>query len=349
MRALVLSGGGAKGAYEAGAITSLWQSQPFDILVGTSIGAINASITAQGDITRLQAVWQSIAARGVIQPLPTVAHVEAFLQAFSDWQTLPIIARASHIPHLLLLWAQIGSKAALFNLLGLFDQAPIAAILKEFADYNSLKATLIFAATDITTKTATAFYAFAGAAVANQSSFLEEAGMQTAPLSQLNYVEALEASAAIPAAFTPVEMNLGSPPTKFFVDGGVANNTPIGLAVAAGADDVTVIFLDPKAPAALSAPPRNIADIGFACYDVMQQKILEDDLKLAGLTNAALKNPGGASVGVQEHLVGKKPIALRYVRPTTELPVSVLDFSDQVKLNAAFQRGIEDGKNPTAF
>lgn len=49
--ALVLSGGGAKGAYEAGAITSLWKTNgPFDIVVGTSIGAINAAFVAQNDV-----------------------------------------------------------------------------------------------------------------------------------------------------------------------------------------------------------------------------------------------------------------------------------------------------------
>src|SRR5712664_3334609 len=48
-RALVLSGGGAKGAYEAGALLQLMgeEKRDYDILCGTSVGAINAAYLAQ--------------------------------------------------------------------------------------------------------------------------------------------------------------------------------------------------------------------------------------------------------------------------------------------------------------
>ena len=59
VRALVLSGGGAKGAYEAGAITSLCQKQPFDIVVGTSVGAINGAFAAQHDLAALEDTWKN--------------------------------------------------------------------------------------------------------------------------------------------------------------------------------------------------------------------------------------------------------------------------------------------------
>ena len=47
MRGLVLEGGGAKGAYEAGAIKALQKKKIyFDGVSGTSIGAINAAFYA---------------------------------------------------------------------------------------------------------------------------------------------------------------------------------------------------------------------------------------------------------------------------------------------------------------
>ena len=101
-------------------------------------------------------------------------------------------------------------ETALFSLLGAFDEAPIEALLKQFADFNALSRTLIVTSTNITTRAATAFYAFVGAASSNQSGFPTKAGLPTAPISELNYVDVLEASAAIPGAFTPIEMNLGS-------------------------------------------------------------------------------------------------------------------------------------------
>lgn len=348
LRALVLSGGGAKGAYEAGVITSLWKTQPFDIIVGTSIGAINAALSAQHNVAALEGLWASVAARKLVQPLPTVAHMQAFLQAFSDWQSLPPIAKASHIPRLTLLWTQVGSKTALFSLLGVFDEAPIEALLKQVVDFDALSSTLIVTSTNITTRTATVFYAFAGDASPNLSAFQEHAGVVTAPISQLNYVDVLQASAAIPGAFSPVLMNLGTPGPELFVDGGVANNSPISLAIAAGADEVTVIFLEPSSQPGASRPPRNLVDVAYACYDVMQQKILEDDFKLADLTNASLASPL-ASQAIQGRLAGKRIVGLQYVRPQSALPVSVLDFSDQSKIDAAFAQGIADGERPQPF
>ena len=50
MLGLVLEGGGAKGSYHAGAIKALHESgYSFDGVMGTSIGAINGAIVAQGD------------------------------------------------------------------------------------------------------------------------------------------------------------------------------------------------------------------------------------------------------------------------------------------------------------
>lgn len=347
-RALVLSGGGAKGAYEAGAITSLCKSGArFDIVVGTSIGAINASFVAQNSVAALETLWKNVAARNLIQPLPMVAHAESFLDAFSEWQKLPAEAKIGHIPRLVMLWMQMGSKAPFFSLLGAFDGAPISALLNQFADFSALRSTLIVTATNVTTRTPTAFFWFAPATSSNLTAFRANVGLPTEAISPLNYCDALQSSASIPGAFNPVQMNLGSPPV-LFVDGGVANNTPISLAIAAGADEVTVILLGPASSPAPAPTPRNLVDVACACYDVMQQKILENDFDLAGFTNTMLAaHP--ASPAIRERLAGKRIVGLQCVRPQSALPVSVLDFADQSKIDAAFAQGIADGKHPQAF
>lgn len=60
-RALVLCGGGSRGAYEIGA----WQALEelgirLDAIYGTSIGALNAALAAQGDVEAARKVWQNI-------------------------------------------------------------------------------------------------------------------------------------------------------------------------------------------------------------------------------------------------------------------------------------------------
>lgn len=54
-RALVLSGGGSKGAYEAGFLLAAKElNQHFDIVTGTSIGALNGALVAMGDYEGLE-------------------------------------------------------------------------------------------------------------------------------------------------------------------------------------------------------------------------------------------------------------------------------------------------------
>ncbi len=63
-RALVLSGGGGRGAFQVGVLEHLesigWKP---DIIVGTSIGSMNAAVYAVGGIGQLQKMWESISTK----------------------------------------------------------------------------------------------------------------------------------------------------------------------------------------------------------------------------------------------------------------------------------------------
>lgn len=60
-RALVLSGGGSRGAYECGAWQALREMNiRLDAVYGTSIGAINAALVAQGDLDVAVKLWENI-------------------------------------------------------------------------------------------------------------------------------------------------------------------------------------------------------------------------------------------------------------------------------------------------
>lgn len=60
MRGLVLEGGGAKGAFHAGALKALFErGYTFDGVTGTSIGAVNGAMVAQGDFDLCLELWQS--------------------------------------------------------------------------------------------------------------------------------------------------------------------------------------------------------------------------------------------------------------------------------------------------
>ncbi len=61
-KALVLSGGGARGAYQAGVVKYLEEIQwKPDIICGTSVGAINASAIGSGmDSKKLIELWLNL-------------------------------------------------------------------------------------------------------------------------------------------------------------------------------------------------------------------------------------------------------------------------------------------------
>ncbi len=58
---LVLEGGGAKGAYQVGVVKALFEAEyEFDVMVGTSIGAINSAYLAQGEFKKLYKLWKTL-------------------------------------------------------------------------------------------------------------------------------------------------------------------------------------------------------------------------------------------------------------------------------------------------
>lgn len=59
--ALVLAGGGSKGAYEAGFVKALDElGMTFQIVTGTSVGALNGCLIAQQDIPAMESLWDTM-------------------------------------------------------------------------------------------------------------------------------------------------------------------------------------------------------------------------------------------------------------------------------------------------
>ncbi len=320
-RAIVLSGGGARGAFEAGVLAALSMRTKFDIVCGTSIGAINAAFFAQGALDELAELWKTIPSQNAVRYLDVVKKVSAFIDNVEGLRGKPLEAIGNL--HLLNSWFEIGSKKALLALRGVYDPAPIEALLKPILSLNALKATLIISTTNLTNGTSDAFYSFVNATNDDEQRFTTFRSPDPSyRLSNDNYLSAVRASMSIPGAFEPVGMNLGQSNVRHdYVDGGVTNNSPISLAIAAGATEVHVVFLDPVPSAQAVSATASLADIGIASLSVMQQRILELDMKLAQTSTATIKQ----------------------IRPTKPIAVSVLDFNDAVGIAAAYADGLQVG------
>ena len=66
--ALTLEGGGARGAYQIGAVKALYsEGYTFKAIVGTSIGAINAAYIVQGDLEKIYKMWQEMSFKDLLE------------------------------------------------------------------------------------------------------------------------------------------------------------------------------------------------------------------------------------------------------------------------------------------
>lgn len=105
-RALVLPGGGGRGAYQVGVVKALVESGlEFDLAFGTSIGGLNATLFAQGNIARMEELWCNIRPKDIYR--------------------LPSAQQLSHMV--------LGHK------LGLLDTGPLEELLRREADLQRLK------------------------------------------------------------------------------------------------------------------------------------------------------------------------------------------------------------------
>lgn len=98
-------------------------------------------------------------------------------------------------------------------------------------------------------------------------------------------VAAILASTAIPGVFPPVSHN-----GLVLVDGGLADNTAVSVAVEAGAD--RVIVLPTGYPCALPAAPKSAVAISLQSLAIMiQQRLITDMVRMEGRAHIATMPP----------------------------------------------------------
>jgi NTE family protein len=341
-KVLVLSGGGARGAYEAGVVSQLYANgETFDVICGTSIGAINGALIAQRPAAdTLRTVWSTISKIGVIKEIPVVASAQKLLNDVEAAHKDPALKRVADVLHALEDAGGLFPISQLFALTGGLDPAPVIGWLRTNLIFSQLQLPYVFATTNLTHGSTQVFYKFPDGWPGTAAFVAAEP--DAVAVTGASYTEAVRSSGAIPLAFPPVA--IPGLPTAIdgceFVDGGVANNTPIGQAVHAGGTDITVIFMDPESAAADHYPSGNLVQIGAACYAVMAQTILQADFDLALRTNKeAAADPHS----------GKRVINVREFRPKTALPLSVLDFDKQDLIDRSFALGVADANTPPPF
>ncbi|GBD25197.1 hypothetical protein HRbin30_00512 [bacterium HR30] len=238
--ALVLSGGGARGAYEAGVLAYLLEELPvklgrrvdFHVITGTSVGAIHAAYLAahvqDPDAgRRLRQVWLSLSFERVFTPRRVGDLLRGPLRLFGlGSQPAPLPPTRSGIPE---------------RLPGLFDTGWLEEIvlanidwarLRERIDTGELHA-LALTATEIATGRSVVFV---DSREASLPSWQHDPFVIARP-TRISPAHAL-ASAAIPLFFPALRID-----RAYYCDGGLRLNTPLAPALRLGAQRVLVVSL----------------------------------------------------------------------------------------------------------
>lgn len=227
---MVLSGGGARGAYAVGVVQAIVEilrlratdAAPFQIFSGTSVGSINttylASMAARGDmgVYKLRNIWESldvnvhlkIRRRHNRSGLSEIYNRDWFSKAFLDARPLELLVRRN-----------LSFESLRRNI----DDGTVSACM--VAAFNiATSQTTIFTELSQTVKTRPP-----------QDPSRNEVLGRTLP-------EHILASSAMPFLFPSRKID-GS----YYCDGGLRFNTPISPAIRAGADKIVVVTLSTPA------------------------------------------------------------------------------------------------------
>ncbi|MCB1906975.1 MAG: patatin-like phospholipase family protein [Rhodocyclaceae bacterium] len=303
--ALVLTGGGARAAYQVGVLTAIREirgrgsGNPFPILCGTSAGAVNAAALAvfsdnfDAAVRRLAWIWRNF----------TVGRVYR-----SDG--LSILASGARWGSALLLgWLVRQSPASLL------DNDPLRQLLINALDFDAIQRNIDRGHIHALSVTAS------GYATGESLSFFQAADgvggwrrTQRVGVRSPITVEHLLASSAIPFVFPAIKIH-----REFFGDGSMRQLAPVSPAIHLGADRILVvgagrIGLEPRQRTDRYPSPAQIA--GHALSSIFLDS-LEVDLERLQRINDTV---GGITADQRQALgISLKPIETLVIAPSRKL------------------------------
>jgi NTE family protein len=315
-QAVILSGGGASGAYEVGVLKGLFAGDspatdytPLmpDIFTGTSIGAYNASllvaeITNEGfaAIDRLEDIWLNVLPqddstghnfvaryRGdpfeYLSPNFALRHpIEDSLQLAGD---VSFFAQDLYRRGLAFLLSSDDIETRVLKLVdpsAIITNEPERRLIEKTISFQNIRES------DKVLKVATTNWSTGDLRVFDNNDLTDELGPK-----------AVLASTSIPGIFPQIEIQ-----GEYYADGGVVMNTPMNLAIDAGADILHVIYLDPEVKAIPLLPVRNTIDTFSRLFAIQFAASVNRDIEVARQINEGLeviaKAAGGGPISASD-------------------------------------------------
>jgi NTE family protein len=298
--ALVISGGGSKGAFAVGVVKELAHSFPdisFDILVGTSTGAL-------------------------IVPLVAAEELELLERLYTTVKTEDVITKGNVVTRIL-------------GDVSLFDAKPLGNLVKEY--YNDARSnTILQSAKEIYLAT-TCLQTGKAVYFATQTPPLVTDYEVVKLNNPDEFRRAVMASACQPVFMPPIEVKKGSIPLRQYVDGGVREYAGIQLAIDAGAEEIFVVILSASSDEPEEKVFDSSFNILFKTIDIFTTDVGANDLKIPAVYNRALryidavkqkmKKAGVPAATIEDYFTipfnnpftGKKALKIHVIRPDSPL------------------------------
>jgi NTE family protein len=314
--ALVLSGGGARGAYQVGVLRGLVDEgflaadrSGIDIVVGSSAGAINgAAFAAFADdfsagLGRLEKVWGEIAAQQVFR-----TDVASLGKMGARWAwDLSFGGVTGHVRSESLL-----DTSPLRDLLA--QRIPLARIDNNIKS-GALRA-LALIATDLHTSNGVVFlHAMPGTPTWKRTRWRIELARTR--------VEHLLASSAIPVFFPSVEID-----GCYYGDGSIRNTAPLSPAINLGADRIIAIGVSgqpPSKPMPVPRPRPTIAQVAGVLLDAVMLDAVEVDVEHSERVNmSVMEFPGETPRN------GFRAVDILWLQPSRQVRAMAAELADRI-------------------
>lgn len=318
--ALVLAGGGARGAYEMGALSALLpaldrRGERPKLIVGTSVGALNAAFLASTAhlpvaeaVAEGERIWREIRYRQVLRGLGSLAELKRGLAYLGEVAGLPLRVKS------------------------VLDPSPLETTLAERVSFGELADNVEHGRVQAAVVTT---------AAATSRSVVFHTQSQSLPSDErrgIDYVETnltsthVRASAAIPAAFPAVWIVHPESARGWHFDGGTRLNTPIKPALTLGADRVVVIGLnsiaggrrqDEEERPDADRQPDAVAGASQLLHAVLVDPLVNDIATLAAENRLLDKVRGEGAEAADRHVIPYVFVAPRQVDEIGEVAACV--------------------------
>ena len=313
MKACVLSGGGAKGAFQVGVLRYLVdkENRDYDVYTGISVGALNAAQCATGplpkSLLKLEHIWlNSIKGNSSIWKHHLFIYLGLSLAL--------IVALLSGGLVALFLKAAVWITAILFILSVLSLAVPFLALIHTKSVYkNSPLRKIIDNELNLTDIMNSGKILRVGAVQYQNGTYMFGTHENT------NLKKWIMASSSFPIFF-PME-RIGP---ADYTDGGVVEVAPLDDALALGADEIDIILASPLESDSVDKVPGLPMQL-MRILDLMSGEIKENDLIKMGHANGKVK--------------------IRLFMPDKELTSNSLDFNPK-KLEEMYLKGMKAGGDP---